>query len=576
MLLPVKISLYFLLFITISVRAAEPDIIVEGLPDALETNVRAFLSVAKEKCDSPEWRVKKLFKKSDDEISKALRALGYYQPKTVKQLSFDKDCWQAHFNINGGDPVLVTDINIQVIGEGESDPVFKKLLASLPIKQGDVLNHALYEKIKQDLHSLALSYGYLKNQILKKSLQVNPEKKQAVIEIIMDSGSRYQFGEITIDQDILSPDFVQRYVRLFPEDYYSSKKLAQTYNALAESIYFKNVEIEPLVDVSEDNKVPVHIHLTPAKKHDYSVGLGYDTDIGPLASIGYKNRRLNQQGHHFSLDLDVSPVLSSAEARYIIPFIQPRNDSVSIGLGYKLEQPDTFESESAKLSLQYQHLYQNGWKQVLFLDLNRETFSISGDSQETTTLLVPGARLQFTESDNALRPTNGYHLNLSITSAPEPFISDVTFIQATASAKLIKSLPWSARLITRANVGATSVSDFDKLPASYRFFAGGIETIRGYDYKQLGPKDDQGTVIGGRMLTAVSAEYEQFINDTWGVAAFVDAGNAYNMNNIDIKVGTGLGIRWVSPIGPIRLDFAIPVNDSDSSFQIHFAAGAQL
>jgi translocation and assembly module TamA len=103
-----------------------------------------------------------------------------------------------------------------------------------------------------------------------------------------------------------------------------------------------------------------------------------------------------------------------------------------------------------------------------------------------------------------------------------------------------------------------------------------MNSIRGYAYKELGPKDNQGNVIGGKFLSVVSAEYEQAVLDDWGVAAFIDAGNAYNPENISIKAGAGLGVRWYSPIGPIRLDFAVPLNESDSSFQIHFAAGARL
>jgi len=545
------------------------------LTELQEKNVRAFLSLSTEQCDAPAWRIKNLYSKTDSEIAKALRALGYYQPKIIKQLNFSDDCWQASFDISAGEPVRVSDLVVQVQGEAKQDLAFKKLLASLPIKLGDVLNHALYKKIKQDLRSLALEYGYLNHQLIKKQLRVDPEKKQAEIELILDSGVRHRFGKIELNQDILDPNLVWRYIAIDADEYYSSKKLAKTYNALTASNYFSSVEVKPQIEDIEDNKVPIHITLSARKKHDFSFGVGFDTDIGPLASIGYQNRRINREGHHFSFDLDISPVLSSVESRYVIPFSEPRTDYVSIGTGYKYEKPDTFESQEAKLSFHYHHLYQNGWKQTLFLDLSYESSTISNESQNTL-LLVPGGRWQFTESNHPLRPTKGYHLNFSLASAPESVISDVTFVQATIAGKLISPLPWSARFIVRAKLGATLVSDFDRLPASYRFYAGGIETIRGYDYKELGPKDNDNNVIGGRMLSAVSAEYEQFITESWGVAAFIDAGNAYNTNNINIKSGAGIGVRWVSPIGPIRLDFALPLQDSDSSFQIHFAAGVQL
>jgi translocation and assembly module TamA len=565
----------FLLLVPALAQSSEPVLNINGLNEEQTSNVSGFLSLSQEPCDAPKWRIRKLFEKSDKEIGKALRALGYYTPTIRKELSIASECWQANFSINAGEPVRVTNLTVLIEGEAKDEPIFQKLLAHLPIKEGDILNHARYEKIKSDLNSLALEHGYLKHKLTTKTLQVDPTTYSATIVLIMDSGARHHFGEITIDQDILDPDFLKRFVQIKPNEPYSSKKLAKTYNALAESIYFRSVEVSPEMDEIEDLHVPVNITLEPEKKHDYTLGIGYDTDIGPLASAGYRNRRINRNGHNFSFDLDVSPVLSSAEARYLIPFTEPRTDNVSIGFGYKYEQPDTFKAESAKLSLQYQHVYEVGWKQILFLDLSREDFTIS-DVSRTTNLLVPGGRWQFTRSDNPLRPTAGYHLNLSLSGAAHPIVSDVSFVQATLAGKFIAPLPWSARFISRANLGATLTSDFDRLPASYRFYAGGTETLRGYEYKKVGPTDAKGNVIGGKLLSVGSIEYEQFISDTWGVAAFLDAGNAFNPDAITIKYGTGLGVRWVSPIGPIRLDFAVPLSDSDSSFQIHFAAGAQL
>ncbi len=571
----IKVAIYLLLLFSISAYASDPVVNIDGLNEEQTRNVRGFLSLTQEPCNAPNWRIRKLLEKSDKDIGKALRALGYYRPIIEKKLSFADDCWQADYAITTGEPVRVTTLSVHIEGEAKEERVFQKLLANLPIKTGDILNHAQYEKIKKDLNSLALEHGFLKHKLTKKSLRVNPSSHSASIELFMDSGPRHYFGDIIIEQDILDPDFVKRFIQAKTNAPYSSKKLAKTYNSLAESIYFRSVEVRPEIDETESLHVPVNIILLPENRHDYSLGIGYDTDIGPLASAGYRNRRINREGHHFSFDLNVSPLLSSAEASYTIPFTEPRTDNISIGLGYKYEQPDTFESESAKLSLQYQHVYDTGWKQTLFLDLSREDFTIS-DVSRTTNLLVPGGRWRFTQSDNPLRPTSGYHLNLSLSGSVEPVISDVSFVQATLSGKLIAPLPWSARLISRANFGATLTNDFDRLPASFRFYAGGTETIRGYEYKKVGPTDDKGNVIGGKLLSVASIEYEQFISDTWGVAAFLDGGNAYNPDDITIKYGTGLGVRWVSPIGPVRLDFAVPLSESDSSFQIHFAAGAQL
>ncbi|MEE9411728.1 MAG: autotransporter assembly complex family protein, partial [Methylococcales bacterium] len=545
MQLIVKTMAIILLLTTTLASANEPEIRIQGLNGKQQTNVRAFLSLTQENCKSPAWRINNLFTKADNEIVKALRALGYYQPNTNKKLTFKNDCWQARFDIKTGKPVRVSNLIVQVQGEAQQEPVFQKLLSNLPIKPGDILKHARYEKIKQDLRSIALEYGYLDHQLIKKSLVVKPELLQAEIELIVDSGPRHRFGKISIDQDILNPDFVQRFVFIDEDDDYSSKQLVKTYNALADSLYFSNVELKPQMDAIENDSVPIDIILTPQKTHDFSVGAGYDTDIGPLGSFSYLNRRLNRKGHHLSLALQISPVLSSAEGNYVIPFTEPRTDHVAIGLGYKYEKPNTFESQSALLSVRYQHLYQTGWQQNLFLKLTHEKFTISDVSQNTT-LLIPGVRWQYTESNHPLRPTQGYHLDLSIAAAPEVLFSDVAFVQASVTGKLITALPWPAILIARTNLGATLTSDFERLPPSQRFYAGGTETIRGYNYKELAPQDSQGTVIGGRMLAVASLEYEQFITESWGASAFIDAGNAFELNQFKIKYGAGIGVRWLS------------------------------
>ena len=120
------------------------------------------------------------------------------------------------------------------------------------------------------------------------------------------------------------------------------------------------------------------------------------------------------------------------------------------------------------------------------------------------------------------------------------------------------------------------MSEFEQLPTSYRFFAGGINSIRGYDFQELGPVGDEGDVIGGRFLTVVSAEYEHTVLENWGLAVFVDHGNAFNENRISLKTGLGVGLRWYSPIGPVRIDVAFPLNEAESSIRFHFAAGARL
>ncbi|GAB4266594.1 MAG: autotransporter assembly complex family protein [Methylomicrobium sp.] len=558
------------------VKTTPSNLRITGLDSRLEDNVRAFLSLQKEDCAAPRWRIERLFEQADTEIGKALRALGYYHPEIEKKLTINDACWIAEFVVGAGPPVKIATVDIRVSGEAEFDPAFDTLLNKASIKTGQVLNHGRYEALKKSFQSLAQERGYFDGKFAASAIEVDTERNEAAIVLSFSSGPRYFFGDVAIEQDRLDPDFIQRFIPFKPDEPYSSRKLADAYNNLTAGNYFRTVEIQPQIDDAAELRVPITIALYPEKQHNYEAGVGYDTNFGPLFSLGYTNRRFNQRGHTFNAALDFSPILSTAEAKYNIPLQNPNRDFFSLGAGFKHEEPDTFRSDMFKLSAQQQHNVLGGWQQIVFLDAVYESFESADAADMSAFLLVPGIRMQYTTSNSQIRPTEGYHVNFSLAGAHEAALSDVSFFQIGGGARWITGVPWSGRFIMRGDIGATWVSDFAELPASYRFYAGGMQSIRGYEYKELGPANAAGQVVGGNRLTTLSLEYEQFIDDAWGVAAFVDAGNAYNDFDIDVKIGAGVGLRWISPVGPLRIDFAVPFHESGSSFQIHFAAGTQL
>ena len=132
------------------------------------------------------------------------------------------------------------------------------------------------------------------------------------------------------------------------------------------------------------------------------------------------------------------------------------------------------------------------------------------------------------------------------------------------------------RVILRGEAGVTIASEVTVLPASIRFFAGGDQSVRGYDYKELGPVDENGEVIGGRYLLVGSIEYDHRITDDWSVAAFLDAGNAFDDFDEPLEQGAGFGVRWRSPVGPVRLDIANAISKPGNHWRVHFTIGPDL
>jgi translocation and assembly module TamA len=564
-----------MLMLCLAAPAAVAEVSVSGVSGQARDNVLLMLSLEKEACDAPEWTIRSLYAQADQEIDQAMRALGYYHAAVEKSLDFEQDCWQAGFDIRPGRRATIGAIDITVKGDARDDAEFQKLRDDLPLKVGDPVHHGHYESLKRRFESLALERGYLNAAFTESKLLIDKERNSARVELVFDAGKRMYFGEVTVKQDILNPDFVEKYIAIKEGEYYATEKLAETHGALSQSDYFDSVEIIPDTENIEQQRVPIAITLSARSRHLYSFGVGFDTDIGPLANAVYKNRRLNRRGHFLTANLDISPVLSTADIEYSIPLEDPVHDAISFGGGLRYEDTDTFKSKKAALSARYKNALDNGWRQTLYIDFSYEEFETEAESGEAL-LLVPGASWLRSVADSVLRPTKGYRAEFEVRGSYETPLSDVSFLQGRFSGIWMQPVPGGGKFIGRTDLGATLVSDLEKLPASYRFYAGGINSIRGYDYKELAPRDRSGHVEGGRFLTVVSAEYEHPVLDDWGVAAFVDAGNAFNAGDISFKTGAGLGVRWYSPVGPVRLDFGVPLNEANSSFQIHFSAGTRL
>jgi translocation and assembly module TamA len=571
-------NLFLLLVLNVSFvpLVSHADVVIRGLQGKAKDNVLLLLSLNQETCAAPQWKIHKLFAKADAEIDRSLRPLGYYNATVKKNLTFKSNCWLAEFTVQLGDAVMIESIRVHIEGDAKTNADFLALEKKFQTKIGTPLQHSFYESIKTRFIALAQEQGYLHARWKDKKLWIDKENNQADIQLVLDSGIRQRFGEVNIQQQVLDPELVRKYSSITPEAFYGGHKLVETYEALSKSGYFEQIDIRPDFEHASNQRVPVAINLTPKVKHHYSVGLGYGTDVGVLLNAAYENRRLNEDGDTFSAILDVSMVLSTLETQYTMPFSDnPLTDSFTLGAGLKREKTDNFTSQSATITNRLKYALSEGWKQTLSADFSYEKFNIQQQNKQSLLLILGGSWLH-TQSNNALRPTEGSRLRLDVNGSYETPLSNVSFVRANLEGVWMQPLPWAGVLTGRANLGAMTINKFANLPTSYRFYAGGINSVRGYKYKELGPRDAFGNVVGGKFLSVVSLEYEHTVFDDWGIAAFVDSGNAFNLNNISVKTGIGLGLRWYSPVGPVRIDFALPLNDAKSGYQIYFAAGARL
>jgi translocation and assembly module TamA len=546
---------------------------VEG--DILE-NVEASVTLYRQRdmARLTDSRIRMLHNRAPEEIQNALRAFGYYQPVIESELTEDDGIWQASYVIKTGDPVRITAIDIRLHGSGADDDLFTTAAMDHPFTEGARLNHAEYEAFKDRLNRIAHERGYFESAFTVHVLRVDPEAGTASIELEFDTGPRYRFGEVRFSDTPFNNEFLQNYVPFERGTPYHGQGLATLRRTLVDSDLFSSVEVRAGEHDAIDYEVPITVHLEPRKRNRYTAGLGFGTDTGPRGRLGWNARYLNERGHSLNTDLRVSPVISNLSSTYLIPFF--RNGPADIGLRTQLsrEDTDTADSYSAQLS-GFRTRKRWRWNETLSLSYLFEDFDVGGESRSSK-LLIAGAGWWRTWADDSIYPLHGGRLSLDLRGSAESPLSDVSFLQARLQGKYVRELGWRNRVLTRLELGATTVSDFDRLPASLRFFAGGDQSIRGFDFQSLGPRDDAGRIIGGRYLIVGSVEYEQFIYRNWGVAAFVDFGNALNNLSDPLEVGTGGGLRWLSPIGMVRLDIGVGVSRDDNPIRLHISIGPDI
>lgn len=574
------LALLLWLLATSLVRANE--VVIEGLEGAMLNNARQYTNLYKRKDDenlSERWR-NNLHADALQEISESLHPFGYYKA-VVESLPIEQteQGWRALYKVTLGEPVRVGVNKIAWRGEGAGRPELTKAIEEFPLKKGDILVHKIYEKGKATLLDTAYELGYVKVRPVEHQVRVNLEKNSAAIHLTVDTGLLYRFGEITLRQDLMDPDLLQHYVTLEPGAPYSNEQLQEFQRSLTSSGWFSVVQIKPDFDAVESAEVPINVDFTAAKRHRVEFGLGFATDVGVRGSTRWTNRRVNRSGHQANANLKLAPVKGSLSAGYQIPVVDPRTDRLAFTTTYEYEElndtdRDTLNTEVAFLRTTLDQ--QNYFK--LFSEFRYERFSASVDEETITKLLPIGAIARRTVAEEAKFPRRGYSISADLRGASSTMLSDTSFMRGDFSGVYLLPVGEHGRIYTRGQFATAWVDDFSKYPTSLRFFAGGDQSVRGYNYKDLGPRDENDLVVGGKHLLVGHLEYDHRVGGNWVGAAFVDAGNAYNSTFDQLFVGAGIGVRWLAPFGSVRLDLAWPVSENPefSDIHIHLGLGAVL
>jgi translocation and assembly module TamA len=544
--------------------AAPLTVTVEGLKDDLAEAVRANLTLQNYATrDVTAAQIRRLFVGAEQEIRAALEPYGYYNVSVASTLQTTDKGLNAVFRIALGDPVIVRNQKVEVKGDGAEMRAVRRAIRRFKPDVGERLNHGEYEASKAALETALFNNGYLRAKATKHQVAVTRKANTADIDLEFETGPRLKFGPVHFSEAQFPPEFLERYIPWEEGSYYSPDELLGT------------VSVQPDLTRTNDLDVPINVELSPAKRTVYSAGVYVSTDTGPGVRLGLQRRWINRKGHKFQAEIDNAQRLKAITTGYKVPVPGPNDKSLNFGVTYRDENTETSQSRMERIAANQTRKW-HGFTRALGLQYLAGTFEIA-DEQKYSKLFFAEGTLTKKDANDFFFPRRGYSLGFGLRFAPEGLLTDTSFSQITADAKWIRRLGRNQRLIMRTSLGAMAVDDFDELPPELRFFAGGDRSIRGFDYQEIGSLNDAGKVIGGTYLTVVSAEVERYFLPKWGAALFVDGGDAFRTGEFNVNVGAGIGARWRSPVGVVRLDIGKPVvSDLSSAFRLHISIGPDL
>lgn len=539
-------------------------------PDALQ-NVQNRLKVITENNGAPLSLddINNFQASAGDNIEKALQPFGYFKAQVTGQLTHQGINYHASYQVSPGPALHITAINITLTGVGANDTAILHIVNDFPLQKGQILNTPKYKDAKHALFNTALQQGYIAAYFVQQQITIDLINYTAVINLQLATGPRYYFGPVNFNSNPFDTTFLNRYVPFKQGQPYSTDQLINLQNALSNSNYFQEISVNGLPAKANNYQIPVQVNLIPKLANLYTMGVGYGTDTGPRATLGWDWRRASATGNYLTTQLSVSQVQNSLQAKYVIPGENPLTDQYNITAGVLTTNINQGNSDTYQGGVNQVKFF-NNWQQTISLNYQYEKYQFTDQPWQHSSLILPGISWLNITKNNPVYPTQGNRFSLSIQGSTEALLSTTSFIQGELQDKYIFSPTDNSRILLRTDLGYTVVHDFNTLPLSLRFYAGGSQSVRGYEYQSLGVPD------GGRYLAVGSIEYQHQIIGNWNAAVFCDEGNAFDNFNTNLDRGVGIGVVYVTPIGPFELTVGKAYNLPGQPFKVQFAMGPDL
>ncbi|HVC60532.1 MAG TPA: BamA/TamA family outer membrane protein [Acetobacteraceae bacterium] len=416
---------------------------------------------------------------------------------------------------------------------------------------------------------------------------LHPAENLLDVRFVANAGPRADFGPITITGlKHLHESYLRRRLLIHPGEPFSPLAIARARRDLASIGVFSVVRIQPATQLDANGRLPVTVSVTERPLHAVDVGVAYSTDLGVNFNAGWHDRDLF--GNAEQLILTAAMQLGgNAEtkpgyrfgAQFIKPDFLARDQALEIDLDAVKQSLQAYDQDALEQKIALNRKLSPHWAGSAGVSGEQEAITQEGAQRHYDLAGLP-LGLKFDDSNNLFDPTKGMRASFSVTPTGALGSGNAGFVilQASGSAYLDLSGNGRSVLALRGLVGEVPGTNSFALPPDQRFYAGGSATVRGYRYQSVGPRFADGRPTGGTAVSAATVEFRQRIVGNYGAVAFVDAGQV-SANGVPFsntwRIGVGVGFRYYTSIGPLRLDVAMPVNrePGGDAFDLYIGIG---
>lgn len=585
-------------------QAYAPSLTIDQKDDTVEGAIRSaslLFSYAKDPVDSSGV----LFERARADkarIVRALNALGYFAAKVAITIEGGAIDDIAHEDAVGAKPPgtrLSVDVTVATgplftfgtiavsPAAGSSGEPLQSLkldvtgiVAGGPARSADVV--AANDRIVAALRA----EGYPFAAIVGREAVADHNTTTLDVTFRVAAGSKAAFGDVSVNgNEAVDSQFLKSLAPFTAGDPYEAAILDDYKAELERLSVFGSVAIDEGRSLDAQGRLPVTASVTERKQHAVGVSASYSTLEG--ASVGgyWLHRNLWGKAEQLRLDAQVSRLLSNGlndteygvSATLTMPANPTKRDDLILTAGAKRDRPDAFDRDAVFTELRIRRRFDKTLRAEAAVGFTQSRETDALGTRDRSTVQFPFA-LAYDTRDNILDPTKG----VRIATGVEPIVNltkGAAFAgRFDAAASTYIALDEDSVLAGRIAFGVSAAGETEDLPVDRRFFAGGGGSVRGYEYQALSPRNAVNQIVGGRSLIEGSVELRSWVWDDIGLAAFVDAGAASDSNVPafdDVGVGVGLGVRYRTPVGPIRLDVALPLDPpaGDASYGVYVALG---